>query len=552
MSEIAKQQITTDIKPTSYKVHLASAITLVLISSLVLFLSLTSELSLYDEAITLVGAERILAGEHPYLDFWTIYPPAQFYLLAGFFSFIGSSILAERLITLVTVIFLGWAWLAIAKRAHFGRSRYFGLLALSLWFFMFPLFGRAIPSALALLFASSVLLFRYFETRDNRLVYFVGFLTGLAALFRHDLAGFLFGVFFQAVFFFSLSQPEIKDKSKSQRILFGLKNAMKSVAGLVPLLIPFFIMWHHLGIEYLWEHFIELPLGDFGDYRELPFPNPFILPDEGSAMAYIARSLLFWFPLAVFLITILGIIYRVIKKKMILNGKRFWIEITCFNIGINLFNTAMVRSDLEHVMPAYLGAILCMLVIFDWIERPFRRGVVTTLAMLSIMVFPTAYFARHIAELATSEKVIANDFGTFPSSLDRDFAEEYFKAVQVGTLNAKGGRTFSTPKKTNDFVLGDLMIYHLTGTLPTGYFHEPHPGITNRFEAQETIIKSIDSIRPRLIYVTDFGKSEEPNLSSNMKQADLLMPYIKSHYIKLETYGNYQIYALEEAIIEGF
>lgn len=50
-----------------------------------------------DEGIVLQGAERILAGQIPYRDFFSFYTPGSFYLLAGIFRVFGDSFLAARL-----------------------------------------------------------------------------------------------------------------------------------------------------------------------------------------------------------------------------------------------------------------------------------------------------------------------------------------------------------------------------------------------------------------------------------------------------------------------
>ena len=46
--------------------------------------------------VSTIGAERVLRGEMPYRDFWTMYAPGHFYLLALLFRIFGSHILVER------------------------------------------------------------------------------------------------------------------------------------------------------------------------------------------------------------------------------------------------------------------------------------------------------------------------------------------------------------------------------------------------------------------------------------------------------------------------
>ena len=47
------------------------------------------------DGVSTVGAERVLRGEIPYRDFWTMYAPGHFYLLALVFLVFGPHLLAE-------------------------------------------------------------------------------------------------------------------------------------------------------------------------------------------------------------------------------------------------------------------------------------------------------------------------------------------------------------------------------------------------------------------------------------------------------------------------
>lgn len=46
-------------------------------------------INVYDEGFILYNAENILNGYIPYKDFWTIYTPGQYYLIALLFKIFG-------------------------------------------------------------------------------------------------------------------------------------------------------------------------------------------------------------------------------------------------------------------------------------------------------------------------------------------------------------------------------------------------------------------------------------------------------------------------------
>jgi len=72
-------------------------IALFVVSSTYLYPIITKPLLVFDEGLILVGAERILKGHIIYKDFWTAYPPGQFYTVALLFKFFGTSALSVRI-----------------------------------------------------------------------------------------------------------------------------------------------------------------------------------------------------------------------------------------------------------------------------------------------------------------------------------------------------------------------------------------------------------------------------------------------------------------------
>ncbi|MBC9822490.1 hypothetical protein [Terrabacter sp. MAHUQ-38] len=88
-----------------------------LVATLLALPSFSWPLTSLDESILLVYGEQVGSGLVPHRDFFTVYGPAPFYLLAGAFSTLGSSLETERALGLALHI-------AVALGCYLvGRSR---------------------------------------------------------------------------------------------------------------------------------------------------------------------------------------------------------------------------------------------------------------------------------------------------------------------------------------------------------------------------------------------------------------------------------------------
>jgi hypothetical protein len=56
------------------------------------------KLGVYDESLELYCAEHVLEAPVTYRDFWTMYGPAQFYVLAAFFKLLGVGRFCDALV----------------------------------------------------------------------------------------------------------------------------------------------------------------------------------------------------------------------------------------------------------------------------------------------------------------------------------------------------------------------------------------------------------------------------------------------------------------------
>lgn len=85
---------------------------LVLYPLLLIFSYLGSSVGSFDESIQLVGGMLVQNGNLPHRDFWTMYPPLNYYMNAMVFSILGTSVISARILQalffVVVVVCIAW------------------------------------------------------------------------------------------------------------------------------------------------------------------------------------------------------------------------------------------------------------------------------------------------------------------------------------------------------------------------------------------------------------------------------------------------------------
>lgn len=102
----------------------AAGLLLVLLLSLAVVTPLVPRMiNPYDEGMVAYGAERVLQGQRPAVDFYSPYGPAVFYLVAGAYRIFGTRLLVERWVAALLLVAIGGlCYLLLEMRGRTGTA----------------------------------------------------------------------------------------------------------------------------------------------------------------------------------------------------------------------------------------------------------------------------------------------------------------------------------------------------------------------------------------------------------------------------------------------
>jgi len=514
----------------------AAAAALALVAFAYIVLGFNRGLSIYDEAIPVVAAARILDGDLPYRDFWVIYPPGQFYLLAGLFKVFGASLIVSRL-TAVAAIF-GTALLMYAMGRQLRLPLPLYVLAAGLWTGAVGAISGAtlssgIFTALVLGLGSGAFFIRFLEESRRVLLMTSGLALGLAFLFRHDIAAC-----------FLLAETAFVIATMGRRALGALALWLAAVVSPVVVTVAVLMM---LGVPAgdLVEDLVIYPLTGYAGARSLPLPA--LIPDIGplwsgrvSVPQYAAAlrsGLRFYFPVAVFAIGISMLACRRLPRS---------VAFVCL-LGILLLPYAWVRSDLGHIVPAWAPALL----LFAWLihqllaNRKFRALGLTLAAVWSIVFVWGAVMAK-------ADALVGSIRGPAGLVLDPSRGAHIVTGPEVAPMQAAirfvqvvvpaDERIFVGNAHHDQLVLNDVMFYFLANRRSATKYHELVPGIATTEEVQGRIVHDLESHRVRYVVLReDPGYVPRP-----AGGAEVLDRFIGGRFVRIETFGNYSVWRRRE------
>jgi len=569
---------------------------LVLVLSLLyLFTSIRIGYNIYDEGIVVYGANRVLDGDIPYRDFWTMYAPGQFYMVAFLYKLFGINLFVVRVYSAIINFFIAVLTYLIVKKFTDYKIALLSLIFTTLWMGGWGMFyGSPTPTGTFWSLFSILFVVDFLCRKRESSIIIAGFITGITAIFRHDIGGYTFISSTLVLIPYIYLNISRKDLMKTFKI--WSKYLIGTLITFLPVAIYFLA---NVPIRELIYDLFIFPSKIFPRVRDLPYPK----------FSLDLNTFLFYIPIIVYLITIFELLLNIKNVKKF--REKEWSTVLLVILGILFFNQAWVRSDVPHLLPTIIPAMMLLSsLIISPLNKMFRKGenlvrffslflsfililalynnalkeisfsvyiipivVVSALILIIAMVLQFNSFKRKVIYQAITcilcgfilfsfytdriENTSLTKLLSFRISglvpLDTERAkgiyvfsgQEYFvlatvKFIQMNTKLEE--RIFVGNSRHDRIFVNDIMFYFLSERHSATKYHELHPGLATTREVQQEIIEELKENNVRYVVLWNGAENVmEPNESAISTGVTDLDDFISKNYISIMTFGPYQI-----------
>jgi hypothetical protein len=502
-----------------------------------------------------VGAERVLAGEIPYRDFWTMYAPGQFYLLALLFRIFGTHILVERVAAAVicsaaacicyrlTRNFGGSGWSALACAGIFGAAIYNTGY--------FKNLGTYPPTIFFILIALNLITLYY---KLNKLSYLVaaGLITGVVVVFKHDVGAYTAVAITAGLAAHHVLTAGLK---RSQVYSFLLKLISYS-AGFTVIVLPLSIWIAMVAGSDALQDLIIFPLTDFPLARPEAYPGllPFWVynPSPLILLHNFFTYLIFAMPFGLFLLGLAATGLAIARRKpeaaalgitfsigYLLHYRAAHIQINTHLITMSLYAAWLGIMFYREVKPGFSTRRLSLAA--RWLPAVWVVGWFLSLAALPV------YNAWKKWPTETAELSLAKLSG-FRVSPERARALAELSAF-VETHVPPDQKLFVGLQRHDAIVIGDALPYFMLNRPSATRYQELHPAIADTARVQREMIADLQNEHVPLIILKYIFSDEEldgvkQDLLKNLPDvgATDLDEFIHQNYMKVQKFDAYEVW----------
>jgi hypothetical protein len=529
----------------------------------VLAVGMNRDILLHDEGLIVTGASRILAGAIPHRDFYTIYGPGQFCILALAFKFFGPSVLVERIWDLA--IKAGIACLAGSIALRMMRRAFVAMVTVVciLWLTYLGTFGFPVWPALLLSLLSVEILLPVFEGRHSTgSILAAGSCVGMIALFRYDV-GFVVCMAESTI----LLAFGVFSKARGQTRASRVGNLLVPFwLGIAIIFVPLMAGYAVTGTipDFMFQ-VIEFPSKQYARVRSLPFPG---LP-LGVGKPDLVDYIVYLPPLVSFAAIATSLTCdgntRELGTTTQRDAWRWKLAVLATLTGV-LYLKGLVRVSPIHMALSIVPAIITIGAVTEraFKERTLwvRRMLITTLvATFSFAAIPSDIAATRVARqiMSNLHAIINREIfvqrepeilsGSCWPSVDLErvpclkLPPSMVQAIRfVRSRTAPSEPIFVGVGRHDKIFIGNVAFYFIADRPPATKWYNLEPGLQTSRPIQDQMIVDLKKSVPRYVVIdTEWDSTKEPNESAVSSGVTALDEFIADTYFVVAQFPPYRV-----------
>jgi hypothetical protein len=499
-----------------------------------------------------VGANVILDGGVPYRDFWTVYAPGSFYLVAGLFALFGRQIVVQGLACVLLRAASATVFFHLLRRTGTPGKAAVLLSAVftgMLWTTA-PELDTYAPALLLVLLAVGRLL-RHFETGRRLHAVQAGLLFGVAAWFKHDVAAYAAAAAVAARLLVGAGAGAFSERRAHA--------AWLAAAAVLPLLPVAALIARAAGPEAVNGLFV-FPATVFPKVFGERYPP--LVPDPVHPVTAwlrapgdprLARRMLVdgstwitaWAPAAAFLAG--GI--TVLRRRRTLDAQTLAAAVLFLCLLPFFWQAAHVQRNTHVFSMATFSLLLAGMALRRTAGTP-RAALVAALAVYAagLWTSPAMSLARAASRLPGSRTLAAESVAAVRVS--REEWSAYQPVVdRVRGLVADGEPIYVGLARHDAPVVTNMRFYYLTGHPGCIRYLELHPGVADAVDVQREIVRAIRDRGVRCAVLWHFGWPDETLDRIKVRRrlvlpelgATILDEFLADSFEPVARYGEYEV-----------
>jgi hypothetical protein len=528
---------------------------------LILLLGMCLRPNMYDEGIVLTASMRVAAGQLPHRDFYAIYGPAQFYILAGLYRLFGESILVDRLLDLFFRALVVASVYTIAS-SYLRRSiAVFTSLVTLAWLFglYYATAGIAvIPVSLFNLISTGLIIAVFTRTISVRRMFAAGVLAGIATLFRYDTGIALLGIHACVI------AIGIRIRFKGKILNAFMSAFWPYLPGFALVTLPPALYYLSVApLHPLIYDVILFPSKYYHHARNLPFPA-ITMKSFDNIVVYL--------PIAVVGISLYAVVADCLRGRDYQASAQSdpkQQRLCGFLIAFGLLTFVMyfkgfVRIGVIQMYLAIIPTLLLTAALFQLrftFSRPLRIFILFVVS-LSILA-PVCCSLREMRDMYKQQSsllesmwssvrgtrsTIRTTWCSLGNAATRGICflpeDDRIQTIEFIDSHTRPDQTLFLGVTRHDKIFAnDNLTYFASQRLPATKWSEFDADLENRYDVQTQMLQDLEiNTPPYIVLDSEFDTMNEPNDSSRSSGVTLLDEYLHKNYQYIQSFGRMAIW----------